>query len=65
MNNSIKIEKQEKDGKSFSRCTNLIKKLNKPLLNKEGYTKKIKNLYMYNEPKPCRLNPKACKSTTG
>lgn len=42
MNNCIKIEKHEKDEKSSPRCTNLIKKVRKPPLNKEGYTKRQK-----------------------
>ena len=42
MNNCIKIEKHEKDEKSSPRCTNLIKKLRKPPLNKECYTKRQK-----------------------
>ena len=41
-NNCIKIEKQEKDEKSSPRCTNLIKKLRKPPLKKESYTKRQK-----------------------
>ena len=41
-NNCIKIEKHEKDEKSSPRCTNLFKKLRKPPLYKEGYTKRQK-----------------------
>ena len=62
MNNCIKIEKIEKDEKSSPRCTSLIKKLRKPSLNKEGYTKRQK-AYTHNEPISCRPNPKVCKLT--
>ena len=61
MNNCIKIEKHEKDEKSSPKCTNLIKKTEKPSTKQGGLSKKTKGLYMYNEPGPCRPNPKVCK----